>query len=186
MTPSQIEEAQSEAQKAAFQKMLDAKNGNKEETTEDADDDDEVEEVDEAAGQDKFAEFSYDPSRWSENVIEDTLASMDGVAWDPKAGTLTANEGPALEALTVLANSNVGIRHESSGEHGLAQARRMESKSSGDAWYAEQRAKEAYEKETGKSWKDLKYGHKEDWRKKFPAKTESVNELDRVKHLAGI
>ena len=119
----QIDEAQSEAQKAAFQKMLDAKNGNKEETTEDAD---EVEEVDEAMGQDKFAEFSYDPSRWSENVIEDTLASMDGVAWDPKAGTLTASEGPALEALTVLANSNVGIRHESSGEYGLAQARRME------------------------------------------------------------
>ena len=61
-----------------------------------------------------------------------------------------------------------------------------ESKSSGDSWYAEQRAKEAYEKETGKSWKDLKYGHKEDWRKKFPVKTESVDELDRVKHLAGI
>ena len=42
----QIDEAQSEAQKAAFQKMLDAKNGNKEETTEDADaeEDDEVEE----------------------------------------------------------------------------------------------------------------------------------------------
>jgi len=40
----QIDEAQSEAQKAAFQKMLDAKNGDKEETTEDADDDDEVEE----------------------------------------------------------------------------------------------------------------------------------------------
>ena len=99
-----IEEAQSEAQKAAFQKMLDAKNGKKEETTEDADAEEEVD----------------------------------------------------------------------------------ESKSSGDAWYAEQRAKEAYEKETGKRWKDLKYGHKEDWRKKFPAKTESVDELDRVKHLAGI
>jgi hypothetical protein len=42
----QIDEAQSEAQKAAFQKMLDAKNGNKEETTEEAEDDkdDEVEE----------------------------------------------------------------------------------------------------------------------------------------------
>ena len=79
--------------------------------------------------------------------------------------------------LTVLANSNVGIRHESSGEHGLAQARRMESKSSGDAWYAEQRAKEAYEKETGKSWKNLPYGYQEDWRKKFPAKKESADKF---------
>ena len=35
----QIDEAQSEAQKAAFQKMLDAKNGKKEETTEETDDD---------------------------------------------------------------------------------------------------------------------------------------------------
>ena len=44
----QIDEAQSEAQKAAFQKMLDAKNGKKEETEDDKDDkddkDDEVEE----------------------------------------------------------------------------------------------------------------------------------------------
>ena len=46
-----------------------------------------------------------------------------------------------------------------------------ESKSSGDAWYAEQRAKEAYEKANpGKRWADLPYGYKEDWREK----TESV------------
>jgi hypothetical protein len=42
ISPWKITEAQSEAQKAAFQKMLDAKNGNKEEATD--------EEVDEAAG----------------------------------------------------------------------------------------------------------------------------------------
>ena len=34
--------------------------------------------------------------------------------------------------------------------------------------------------------KSVKYGYKEDWRKKFSAKTESVDELDRVKHLAGV
>ena len=46
-----------------------------------------------------------------------------------------------------------------------------ESKSQGDAWYKEQRAKEAYEKANpGKRWADLPYGYKEDWRKK----TESV------------
>jgi len=44
----QIDEAQSEAQKAAFQKMLDAKNGKKEETDDDNNDDDEDDEVSEA------------------------------------------------------------------------------------------------------------------------------------------
>jgi len=52
-----------------------------------------------------------------------------------------------------------------------------ESKSQGDAWYKEQRAKEAYEKANpGKSWKDLPYGYKEDWRKK----TESVESGEMV------
>jgi hypothetical protein len=52
-----------------------------------------------------------------------------------------------------------------------------ESKSQGDAWYAEQRAKEAYEKANpGKSWKDLPYGYKEDWRKK----TESVESGEMI------
>lgn len=73
----------------------------------------------------KFVEFSYDPGRWSENVIEDTLGSMDGVAWDPRAGTLTTGPGPALDALTALVKANVGIRQEFSGERGLAQARRI-------------------------------------------------------------
>ena len=59
------------------------------------------------------------------NVIEDTLGSMDGVAWDPRAGTLTTGPGPALDALTALVKANVGIRQEFSGERGLAQARRI-------------------------------------------------------------
>lgn len=76
-------------------------------------------------GQDKFQEFAYDPTRWTDDVVEDTLASMDGVAWDPKAGTLTVNEGPALDALTALVKANVGINQEFSGERGLGQARRI-------------------------------------------------------------
>jgi hypothetical protein len=52
-----------------------------------------------------------------------------------------------------------------------------ESKSQGDAWYKEQRAKEAYEKANpGKRWKDLPYGYKEDWRKK----TESVESGEMI------
>jgi hypothetical protein len=57
-----------------------------------------------------------------------------------------------------------------------------ESKSSGDAWYKEQRAKEAYEKANpGKSWRDLPYGYKEDWRKK----TESVETDAEVVEAVG-
>ena len=52
-----------------------------------------------------------------------------------------------------------------------------ESKSTGDAWYIEQDAKEAYEKANpGKRWADLPYGYKEDYRKKAKAKRESVGE----------
>ena len=121
-----IEEELSAAQKklpAGLRDAIAKKQGDSVE--EDDSDDDSKEEVDEAMGQDKFQEFAYDPSRWSEEVIEDTLASMDSVAWDPKAGTLTANEGPALDALTALVKANVGINQEFSGEHGLAQARRV-------------------------------------------------------------
>lgn len=57
-----------------------------------------------------------------------------------------------------------------------------ESKSSGDAWYKEQRAKEAYEKANpGKRWADLPYGYKEDWRKK----TESVETDAEVVEAVG-
>ena len=121
-----IEEELSAAQKklpAGLRDAIAKKQGDSVE--EDDSDDDSKEEVDEAMGQDKFQEFAYDPSRWSEEVIEDTLASMDGVAWDTKAGTLTANEGPALDVLTALVKANVGINQEFSGEHGLAQARRV-------------------------------------------------------------
>jgi hypothetical protein len=57
-----------------------------------------------------------------------------------------------------------------------------ESKSQGDAWYKEQRAKEAYEKANpGKSWRDLPYGYKEDWREK----TESVKTDAEVLEAVG-
>jgi hypothetical protein len=116
-----IEEELSAAQKklpAGLRDAIAKKQGDSVE--EDDSEDDSKEEVDEARVANKFQEFAYDPTRWSENVIEDTLASMDGVAWDPETGTLTANEGPALDALAALVNANAGINQGPSGEHGGA------------------------------------------------------------------
>jgi hypothetical protein len=56
-----------------------------------------------------------------------------------------------------------------------------ESKSSGDAWYIEQEAREMAERD-GKDWKSMPYGYKEDYRKK--AKEKRMGESDTIANEA--
>ena len=61
--------------------------------------------------------------------------------------------------------------NDENGDHWITKESYTESKSSGDAWYREQDAKDMAKKD-GKDWKSMKYGQKEEYRAKVKAKNE--------------
>ena len=93
----EVTEAQSPAQKAAFQKMLDAKNGKKEETDDDNDDeDDEVSEALEKIG-------SYESKSEEQNIAVEAGDSMD----EPDE---EVEENESIEYLKKMAGIGSGAR----------------------------------------------------------------------------
>jgi hypothetical protein len=136
--------------------------------------------------------FRFDPAIWTDDRIEDEIASMDGAAWDVDEGTVDVSgvHPETLKVLNALAqDENSGVELGDMRELPRNMAIRAESEDKDEEEQIDEAQSEA-QKAAFQKMLDAKNGDKEETTKDADAddddEVEESIELDRVKHLAGV
>jgi hypothetical protein len=136
--------------------------------------------------------FRFDPAVWTDDRIEDEIASMDGAAWDVDEGTVDVSgvHPETLKVLNALAqDENSGVELGDMRELPRNMAVRAESEDKDEEEQIDEAQSEA-QKAAFQKMLDAKNGDKEETTKDADAddddEVEESIELDRVKHLAGV
>jgi hypothetical protein len=136
--------------------------------------------------------FRFDPAIWTDDRIEDEIASMDGAAWDVDEGTVDVSgvHPETLKVLNALAqDENSGVELGDMRELPRNMAVRAESEDKDEEEQIDEAQSEA-QKAAFQKMLDAKNGDKEETTKDADAddddEVEESIELDRVKHLAGV
>ena len=138
--------------------------------------------------------FRFDPAVWTDDRIEDEIASMDGAAWDIDEGTVDVSgvHPETLKVLNALAqDENSGVELGDMKELPRNMAIRAESEDKDEEEQIDEAQSEA-QKAAFQKMLDAKNGNKEETTEDADADAEEDDEveesieLDRVKHLAGV
>ena len=136
--------------------------------------------------------FRFDPAIWTDDRIEDEIASMDGAAWDVDEGTVDVSgvHPETLKVLNALAqDENSGVELGDMRELPQNMAVRAESEDKDEEEQIDEAQSEA-QKAAFQKMLDAKNGNKEETTEDADAEkddeVEESIELDRVKHLAGV
>ena len=136
--------------------------------------------------------FRFDPAIWTDDRIEDEIASMDGAAWNMDEGTVTASgvHPETLNVLNALAqDENSGVELGDMKELPRNMAVRAESEDKDEEEQIDEAQSEA-QKAAFQKMLDAKNGNKEETTEDADAEkddeVEESIELDRIKHLAGV
>ena len=132
--------------------------------------------------------FRFDPAIWTDDRIEDEIASMDGASWDVEDGTVDVSgvHPETLKVLNTLAqDENSGVELGDMRELPRNMAIRAESEDKDEEEQIDEAQSEA-QKAAFQKMLDAKNGKKEETEDDKDDEVEESIELDRVKHLAGV